>query len=63
MKGYFLAKALGITEEEMEAAFRKAARLGESFRPDGKNEYVPLTREYASRNPIGRKTLRRLEGE
>ena len=61
MKDFFLAKALGMTEEEMEAAQTRADRLAESFKPDGRREYVPLTKEYADKNLVSRTTLRRLE--
>jgi hypothetical protein len=53
-------RALGITDDEARNAEVRASRIEEAHRPDGANEYVPLTDAYASREFYGRNALRRI---
>ncbi|GIV81849.1 MAG: hypothetical protein KatS3mg051_1203 [Anaerolineae bacterium] len=53
-------KILGLSTEEAQVVSLKADRLEESYRPDGRHEYVPLTPAYAGRELYGRKVLAKL---
>jgi hypothetical protein len=57
-----LKKALGLSDEELAIAEKRAQRIERDIVPDGALEYVPHTELYAARNYLGRKTLKKILG-